>query len=89
MSNRRVFVNGKIYTVNKAQPWAEAVVIEDNKIIYVGDRQGAEAYLEDGTAAEDLGGRLMTPGLIDGHLHAVCGVVLKRLLRFARMMIWK
>ena len=33
----RVLTNGRIYTVNDSQPWAEAVVIEEGKFIYVGD----------------------------------------------------
>ncbi|WP_455197046.1 hypothetical protein, partial [Kaarinaea lacus] len=33
-------INGKIYTVNPKQPWATAIVVEDNKITYVGDAQG-------------------------------------------------
>lgn len=32
MTQKRVFTNGKIYTVNKEQPWAEAVVVEGNKL---------------------------------------------------------
>ena len=31
-----VFTNGKIYTVNEKQPWAEAVAINDGKFIAVG-----------------------------------------------------
>ena len=31
-----IYTNGKIYTVNEAQPWAEAVAIKDGKFIKVG-----------------------------------------------------
>ena len=31
-----VYTNGKIYTVNEAQPWVEAVAIKDGKFIAVG-----------------------------------------------------
>ncbi len=79
----RVLTNGKIYTVNEAQPWAEAVVIEGNKIAYVGDNAGALAYAKDGVEVEDLGGKLMTPGLIDGHLHAFGAIVINGLIRIA------
>lgn len=77
MSKTRVLYNGKIYTVNKNQPWADAVVIEDNKIIYVGDNEGAKKYIKDDTLVEDLNGKLMTPGLIDGHLHALMAVLVR------------
>ena len=31
-----VYTNGKIYTVNERQPWAEAVAIKDGRFIVVG-----------------------------------------------------
>ena len=37
-----IFTGGKVYTVNKKQPWAEAVAVAGNKIAYVGDAAGAE-----------------------------------------------
>ena len=79
----RIFTNGKIYTVNKKQPWAEAVVVKGKKIVYVGDNKGAMAYAKDGAEVEDLGGRLMTPGFIDGHVHLFMAVVFKGLIRIA------
>jgi predicted amidohydrolase YtcJ len=44
-----VFTNGKVYTVNEAQPWAQAVAVAGDKIVYVGDDAGAMAYVGDGT----------------------------------------
>ena len=32
-----VFHAGKVYTVNDSQPWATAIAIEREKIVYVGD----------------------------------------------------
>ncbi len=43
----KIKATGKIYTVNDKQPWTEAVVIEDKKIAYVGDNEGAMAYAKD------------------------------------------
>ena len=71
MAKTRIFQNGKIYTVNKKQPWAEAVVVEGNKIVYVGDNEGSKKYINNECEVEDLHGKLMTPGFIDGHLHAL------------------
>ncbi len=69
MSERvRVLVNGRIFTSNDRQPWAEAVVIRGNRIAYVGSNEEALRNAA-GTTPEDLGGRLVTPGIIDGHLH--------------------
>ena len=81
MAKTRAFLNGKIYTVNKEQPWAEAVVVEGNKIVYVGDNLGAKKYINDDTEVEDLEGKLMTPGLIDGHLHALMATLALSVIR--------
>ena len=78
----RVLVNGKIYTVNKKQPWAEAVVIKDNKIAYVGDNAGAKKFAPD-VKVEDLGGKFMMPGIIDGHAHPIMAIVLRGMIRFS------
>ncbi len=80
MTGTRVLTNGRIYTVNRKQPWAEAVVIEGDKIAYVGDNEGALAYAKDGVAVEDLGGRFAMPGIIDGHLHAIMSIVYRGLI---------
>ena len=36
-----VFRNGLVYTVEDSQPWAQAAVVQGNKIVYVGDDAGA------------------------------------------------
>jgi predicted amidohydrolase YtcJ len=69
MKATRIFYNGKIYTVNKEQPWAEAVVLDGNKIVYVGSNQNALAMQDVNTKVEDLEGKMMLPGFIDGHIH--------------------
>lgn len=79
---KRAFINGKIFTVNKNQPWASAVVVDDKKIIYVGDDNGAKKYIDKDTKVEDLGSKLMTPGLIDGHLHALMATLIEVVILF-------
>jgi predicted amidohydrolase YtcJ len=70
---RTAFVKGKIYTVNEKQPYAEAVVVEGNKIIYIGSDTGALDYITADTKLIDLEGKLMLPGFNDSHLHFVSG----------------
>ncbi|WP_078205548.1 amidohydrolase [Bacillus cereus] len=65
-----IFINGKIYTVEKQQPWAEAVAISKGKIIYVGHTKYAQTYKGSKTKVVDLKGKMMLPGFIDNHLHA-------------------
>ncbi|MDA2917995.1 amidohydrolase [Desulfobacterota bacterium AH_259_B03_O07] len=72
-----VFTNGKIYTVNKAQPWAEAVAVDGNKIVYVGNNAGAAKFNGKGTKSIDLKGRLMLPGFIESHIHISLGASTK------------
>ena len=84
MASRRVLVNGRVFTANKEQPWAEAVVIEGNKIAFVGTSDEARAMAGE-TPVEDLGGKLMTPGLIDGHLHVFGVIVFDGLVSLAHM----
>ncbi len=62
-----VLTNGQIYTVDVNQPWAEAVVIRDGDFVYVGSNAVATAYAADNTT--DLGGRMVIPGIVDGHTH--------------------
>lgn len=69
----KAFINGKIYTVNEKQPFAETVVIRGNKIIFVGSNQNAKALIDKSTEVIDLKGKLMLPGFIDDHTHFISG----------------
>jgi predicted amidohydrolase YtcJ len=64
-----VFSNGFIYTVNKSQASAQAIAISEGRIIYVGDKAGVKTFIGDKTKLIDLDGRMMMPGINDGHLH--------------------
>jgi predicted amidohydrolase YtcJ len=64
-----IFTNGQVYTANGTTPWASAVAQSDGKITYVGDKEGALRLADEETRHYDLGGRLVLPGLIDGHTH--------------------
>jgi len=72
-----VFTNGKVYTVDQSNSWAEAVAVRGNAIVYVGDDAGAAAFVGDGTEAIDLDGKLMLPGFVEGHFHTTSqGIIL-------------
>jgi predicted amidohydrolase YtcJ len=70
---KTAFTNGKIYTVNEKQPLAQAVVIEGNKIIFVGSDAEAKKIIDASTKIVDLKGKLMLPGFIDDHVHFING----------------
>ena len=67
----KIITNAKIWTGNDAQPWAEVVVVKDERIVAVG---GAELEgLHAGAEKIDAGGNLMLPGFIDNHTHFMDG----------------
>ena len=66
-----VATNAKVYTVNKAQPWAEAVVVRGKDIVYVGDNAGAREFMGDDMVAVDLQGKMILPGFVDTHSHTL------------------
>jgi len=66
-----VYINGKIYTVDESQPWAEAVAIKDQTILFVGSDDQVRAHIGPDTETHDLGGRMMLPGFQDAHMHPI------------------
>lgn len=71
-----VFRNGPIYTVAGPTPWAEALAVKGNEIVYVGDEADAMALVGPGTRVVDLDGRLLMPGFVEGHIHPFLGAFL-------------
>ena len=64
-----VLVNAKVFTADPALPYAQAVAIEDGRILAVGSNEQVRALTGPNTRILDAGGRLVTPGLIEGHVH--------------------
>ncbi len=65
-----IFTNGSFYTLDPSQPFVESVVVEKGRIIDLGTHQ--EMILQwgrTGSKLVDLYGKMVTPGLIDSHLH--------------------
>jgi predicted amidohydrolase YtcJ len=71
-------VYGKIFTAEGNQ-MVEAFAVKDGKYVYVGDKAGAEAYVEDGkTEVVDYTGKgLVMPGCGNGHAHYSMGYAIK------------
>ncbi|AUN32659.1 amidohydrolase [Niveispirillum cyanobacteriorum] len=68
-----LLTNARVYTVEPGQPWAEAVAVDDGKIVAVGTSADLSRYKGDGTRVVDLGGRLLMPSFGDAHVHPVFG----------------
>jgi predicted amidohydrolase YtcJ len=64
-----VFKNGNIYTVNDAQPKAEAVAVKGDRIIFVGSNADVQRFVAASTPVIDLRGKTMVPGMTDAHQH--------------------
>jgi predicted amidohydrolase YtcJ len=68
-----ILMNGAICTMEQAQPWAEAVAVSADRIVYVGTNRGAGRFEGPGTKVIDLAGRMLAPGFQDSHVHLVTG----------------
>ena len=71
-----VFKNGSVYTVDQAKPWANAVAVEGNEIVYVGNNAGVEQHITENTQVIDLEGKMLLPGFIDTHMHPGVGALM-------------
>lgn len=63
------FLNGNIITMNQKQPKAQAVAVQENKIIKVGTNTEIQTCIQKNTKTIDLKGKSVIPGLIDAHIH--------------------
>lgn len=65
-----VFINGKVlrYTAH-GKTWAQSVAVRDGKIVYVGGNTGSDRFVGYDTDVIDLHGKMLMPGLGDGHQH--------------------
>ena len=64
-----VLVNGRIYTVDPARPWAEAVSIRGDRILAVGTNDVVKSTAGAQSRTIDLKGAFVSPGFNDAHVH--------------------
>ena len=64
-----LLAGGRIYTAEASQPMAEAVLVRDGRIVFVGDAKAAAALASPAARRLDLAGRTVVPGLTDAHVH--------------------
>jgi len=68
-----IITNARIWTGNADQPFAEAMVISGDTIVAIGDNREVRKFRSEADTVIDLGGRFVTPGFIDSHLHLLQG----------------
>ena len=65
-----MYFNGDIITMEgDSAQYAEAIVVKDGKIAFVGSKDEAMKNAGEGHTMVDLQGKAMFPGFIDGHAH--------------------
>lgn len=66
-------INGSVHTMDATGTVAEAIGIEEDRIVYVGDVEGLKNVIGIGTKVIDLDGAMVLPGFVDGHSHPFAG----------------
>ncbi|VFR31930.1 Exoenzymes regulatory protein AepA in lipid-linked oligosaccharide synthesis cluster [plant metagenome] len=64
-----LYLNGRVWTGLPGAGPAQAIAVAGNRIVYVGDNDGARAHAGRRTRIVDLGGAFVMPGIIDNHTH--------------------
>jgi predicted amidohydrolase YtcJ len=70
----RVFF-GTVLTLDSVQPSATAVAVRGERIVYVGDRAGAQALIGEHTQLSELGDAVLLPGFVEAHGHPLSEAV--------------
>ena len=70
-----VYKNGFVYTADGPRSRAQAFAVRDGKFLTVGSNDDMKAITGNDTKVIDLKGRMVMPGLIDSHIHAVRGAL--------------
>jgi predicted amidohydrolase YtcJ len=68
-----ILINGRIWTGNKKQAWAEAVASQGERILAIGTSAQIKKFADAKTRVIDLQGKLALPGFIDDHTHFITG----------------
>jgi predicted amidohydrolase YtcJ len=68
-----IITNANIWTVDKAQPKAQAVAVLGDRIVAVGSSAEVDAWRGPRTKVIDAGGKLLLPGFNDAHVHFMSG----------------
>jgi hypothetical protein len=70
-----VLTGGAVYTVDAARSWAQAVAIDQGRIVHVGSTASVRAWIGPQTRVVQLGGLMVLPAFQDAHVHPISGGV--------------
>ncbi len=68
LPQQQLFINGEILTMQSSNPSAEAMLLERDRLVWLGSTAQAKQLYPD-IAAQDLAGKTVLPGFIDAHGH--------------------
>lgn len=68
-----VYRNGHVYTADARDSMQQALAIRDGRIVFVGSNRDVQGLIGPHTSVTDLHGRMLMPGLVDGHMHPLAG----------------
>lgn len=68
-SAETVFINAQVLTVHPNPKQANALLIRNQRIVAVGDKEEVLAQASSAAIVRDLGGRTIAPGFFDAHSH--------------------
>ncbi len=71
-------INGQIHMMDEDGTVAEAIAVEGDEIVYVGDAEGLGDVIGLGTDVIDLEGKMVLPGFVEGHMHPTAGALIMR-----------
>ncbi len=70
-----IIANAHIFTADPQQPFAEALAIQDDRIVFTGSNAEAKLWKGPATRVIDAAGCSLMPGFIDSHFHMLYGAL--------------
>jgi predicted amidohydrolase YtcJ len=67
-----IYRNARVWTGIPSQPWTDAIALNGNRIIALGER-ASRSLAARNTRLVDLGGAMVVPGMMDNHTHFIAG----------------
>ncbi|XP_006854791.2 uncharacterized protein LOC18444562 isoform X1 [Amborella trichopoda] len=68
-----VVTNATIFTSHHSLLFAEAMAIQDSRILHVGNYSSVQDFIGHGTQQLNIKGKVVVPGFIDSHVHFIPG----------------
>ena len=68
-TKKRLITGGRIFTTDPDRPWAEALLVDGDRIIRVGGNEIIAEFDNEDIEHLDVAGGLVVPGFVDGHVH--------------------